>query len=152
MPHAFLERWVSFGVVIEYLNLHQYRIHINEHLLLRQLFEEYKKLHKVKGEKHSVSKVKTLAPVDIEKLNSINEFVEMTVTPQRLEQGIATMLEQDITIERKNTGDFLRWIVNDILKEELDQLTGNGLCAKDVGKAISTKARPFWFSKCDSNF
>ena len=31
---------------------------------------------KVKGELHSVSKVKTLAPVDIERLNTINEFVD----------------------------------------------------------------------------
>jgi len=107
---------------------------------------------KVKGEKHSVSKVKTLAPVDIEKLQNVQEFVEMTVTLQRLEQGIATMLERDITIERKNTGDFLRWVIGDIMSEELDQLTGNDLCAKDVNKSISEKARPFWFDACDSNF
>jgi len=104
---------------------------------------------KVKGPKHSVSKVKTLAAVDVEKVNSIREFVEITVTPQRLEQGIGVMKERGIAIERKSTGDYLRWVVTDILEEELDLLTGNGLCAKDVGGSISSAARPFWFRKTD---
>ena len=41
---------------------------------------------KVKGEKHSSSKVKKLASVDVEKLNSIKDFVDYAVTESRLEQ------------------------------------------------------------------
>jgi len=104
---------------------------------------------KVKGSAHSVSKVKTLAAVDIEHINTVREFVEMTVTTQRLEQGIEVMKERGLPIERKTTGDFLRWLVGDILSEELDLLTGNGLCAKDVGGQISNAARPYWFSRTD---
>jgi hypothetical protein len=66
-------------------------------------------IFKVKGEKHSSSKVKKIAAVDIEKMNSINEFVEYTVTENRLNQAI----EQVFTIESKTptikeTGDFIR--------------------------------------------
>jgi len=111
---------------------------------------EYK--FKVKGTKHSSSKVKTLAAVDVEKLNSVREFVETTVTVNRLEQGINELKEQGISIERKNTGTYLRWIVTDILSEELDLLTSNEFCAKDVSGAISNAARFFWFNECDSNY
>jgi hypothetical protein len=43
---------------------------------------------KVKGERHSSSKVKTLASVDVEKINSIKEFVDYAVTESRFSQGI----------------------------------------------------------------
>ena len=43
----------------------------------------------MKGTKHSVSKVKTLAPVNVEKLNSIQEFVDYSVTRVRFEQGLS---------------------------------------------------------------
>jgi len=105
---------------------------------------------KVKGEKHSVSKVKTLAPVDIAKLATVKEFVDMVVTEQRLEQGIAVLVEQGVPIERKSTGDFMRWFINDVMSEESDQLTGNGLNAKDVGSAISAAIKPFWFRQTDA--
>ena len=102
-------------------------------------------IFKTKGEKHSVSRVKTIAAVDIEKVNSINEFVEYAVTENRLNQAI----EQVFTIADKKVqiqmmGDFLRWINKDILTEEKDVLQENGLELKDVGRALSSKAR-LWF-------
>jgi len=105
---------------------------------------------KVKGQKHSVSKVKTLAAVDIEKINSVKEFVDITVTQQRLEQGIEVLKERGLPITRKSTSEYLRWVFNDIISEEIDVLTGNGLCAKDVGAAISNAARPYWFKCADA--
>jgi len=105
---------------------------------------------KVKGEKHSVTKVKTLASVDVEKLNSIKEFVDITVTDARLQQGLDYIKEQQLEIHRKNTGTYLRWMFNDIISEELDTLTANNLEVKDVGGAISNKARVFWFNKTDN--
>lgn len=101
---------------------------------------------KVKGEKHSSSKVKTLAPVDTEKINSIKEFAKYSVTVSRLEQGLEkTFGEEEIDI--KKLGDFLRWIVNDILKEERDTLEDNGLEPKDVNKEISNVARTWFLNK-----
>ena len=109
-------------------------------------------IFKIKGEKHSVSKVKTLAPVDIEKLNSITSFVDYAVTVNRLNQGI----EQVFTTESKtpdmnSTGDFLRWIVNDITSEEMDTMVENKLEPKDVNKAISVFARKWYFNFLEDN-
>lgn len=103
---------------------------------------------KVKGEKHSVTKVKKLASVDVEKLASIREFVEYAVTPNRLEQGIAEVftsngLEPDI----RKMGDYIRWVNDDVFKEEMDTLKENGLERKDYGRELSDVARRYFMEK-----
>jgi hypothetical protein len=105
---------------------------------------------KVKGEKHSSSKVKTLAAVDTEKLSSIDAFVELVVTDTRLNQGI----EQVFTIEsveptKKETGVFVKWVTSDIIKEELDTLSDNGLEPKDVMGRCSKKAAQWYMAYLD---
>ena len=102
---------------------------------------------KVKGEKHSVSKVKKLASVDVEKLESINEFIEYAVTENRFNQAIQITFgsnKEDIDI--KKMGDLIRWMVNDISKEEIDTMSENNLEPKDVNKYISTKTREMFFA------
>lgn len=102
---------------------------------------------KTKGEKHSVSKVKTVASVDTEKVNSIREFVENTLTENRLNQGMDKLREMGLDVSVENTGTFIRWCVTDILKEELDTLSDSGFTAKDVTGQIATAARQFFLQK-----
>jgi hypothetical protein len=99
---------------------------------------------KVKGSMHSVSKVKTLAPVDVEAINSINEFVETYVSENRLKQGIDKLTEMGLDISVKNLGEFIRWVFNDIMKEEADTVVANQINPKTLGGPIATKARK-WF-------
>lgn len=101
---------------------------------------------KVKGEKHSVSKVKTLAKVDTEKLNSIKEFVDYAVTENRFEQGMGIIFP-DGNLDIKKLGDIIKWVVSDVLAEESDVLADNGLSPRDVGKHISDKARKMFFDR-----
>ena len=96
---------------------------------------------KSKGEKHSVSKVKVLNSIDVEELNSIKEFVEAVVTDNRLQQGMDYLKEMNIEVSPKNTGEFLGWIVRDVLKEETDTIVANQLDMKKLKGAIVTKAR-----------
>lgn len=102
---------------------------------------------KVKGELHSVSKVKTLASVDVEKLNSIQEFVEYSVTRARFEQGLGEVFASPEEYDTKKTGDIIRWIVNDIMTEEMDVMIENKLTPQDVNKYVSTKARQMFFQE-----
>tara|TARA_R110000796_G_scaffold215732_2_gene331745 strand:+ start:14035 stop:15066 length:1032 start_codon:yes stop_codon:yes gene_type:complete len=95
---------------------------------------------KVKGAKHSVSKTKNLAPVDTEKLNSINEFIDYAVTQNRYEQAIETVFKGE-ELDIKKLGDVIRWMVNDITEEESDTLADNGLTSKEVNKHISSRSR-----------
>ena len=100
---------------------------------------------KVKGEKHSSSKVKTLAAVDVEKLNSINEFVQYVVTESRFNQAVENTFPNNEPIDIKKMGDLIRWVVNDVIKEEMDTLVKNGLEPKDVNKYVSSKVREMFF-------
>jgi hypothetical protein len=104
---------------------------------------------KVKGEKHSVSKVKTLAAVDPEKVKSANKFVDLVVTENRLNQGIEFLKEQNKEIDQKSTGDFLKWFFSDVMKEEHDTLEASGLVTKDVSSLISKNAREWFFEYLD---
>ena len=102
---------------------------------------------KSKGEKHSASKVKTLNPVDVEKIEKINEFVDYAVTEQRLEQGISYLQEMQHEVDVQNIGVFLKWVVSDVMKEENDTIEANGLDKKMLPKKISEKARKWFFDK-----
>tara|TARA_R110000796_G_scaffold27712_6_gene76218 strand:+ start:431 stop:1465 length:1035 start_codon:yes stop_codon:yes gene_type:complete len=104
---------------------------------------------KVKGEKHSASKVKTLAKVDIEKLNSINEFVDYAVTENRFEQGLGIVFPDGV-LDQKKTGDIIKWVVTDVFSEENDTLEENGLEMKDVGKYLSIRVKNMFFSKLNA--
>jgi hypothetical protein len=99
---------------------------------------------KSKGEKHSVSRVKTLNSVDVEKLNSISEFVDYAVTENRFNQGIEKVFGEE-TPDMKKIGELMKWMMNDILKEEIDTLSKNSLEPKEIGKYVSNKTRQMFF-------
>ena len=82
-----------------------------------------------------------------EKAASINEFIGMVMTESRLEQGMSHLSEHGHEHSRKSTGQFLKWVVNDVLKEETDRMEASGLSKGDVTKAASTKAREWFFAK-----
>lgn len=100
---------------------------------------------KVKGEKHSVSKVKKLAEVDTEKMNSIKDFIDYAVTDNRLEQAFKEVCNNNP--DRKLLGSFIKWISSDVNKEEADTLADSDLTMKDVGSPLSKRARDWFFSK-----
>lgn len=104
---------------------------------------------KSKGEKHSVSKVKVIANVDIEKINKIKDFVDYSVTENRLNQGIEYLKEMNKELDISSMGDFLRWLANDVLKEEQDVITENSLDndLKAIMKSVSSKGRKWFMDK-----
>lgn len=106
---------------------------------------------KSKGEKHSVSKVKVIANVDIEKINKIKDFVDYSVIENRLNQGIEYLKEMNKELDISSMGDFLRWLANDVLKEEQDVISENGLDndLKAIMKSVSSKGRKWFMDKID---
>lgn len=97
---------------------------------------------KSKGEKHSSSKVKVLNSVDTEKLKGILDFVEYVCTESRLNQGL-----EHVELDIKNTGKFIKWVNDDVLKEESDTLVANGIVWKEAAGRIAKKASEFFKSK-----
>lgn len=102
---------------------------------------------KVKGEKHSDTKVKVTKGVDIERLNSIKELAVALVTDHRLEKGIAYLKEvkhRDDVLYIENIGEFLKWVSTDVHKEDTDVISEHGFDVKDVVKAVAEVAKS-WF-------
>lgn len=109
---------------------------------------------KIKGEKHSSSKVKTvkqIAAVDIERMNSAQEFVESVITENRLNQGITKLGEMGLEVDIKNTGVFIKWIVADALKEEHDVIVASSFEIKELTPKMSVIAKNFYFEYMDKN-
>ncbi len=102
---------------------------------------------KTKGEKHAKKKIRKLATVDVEKVNSVAAFIEKHVNEERLQQGWDYLHENNLFNYEKSMGDFLRWLAHDILKEEADELVASGLEKKDVGSAIAIKGRKWYITK-----
>jgi hypothetical protein len=120
---------------------------IGEGIVWTCIYKGTRHIFKTKGEKHSVSKVKKIAPVDVEKVNSIREFVEYAVTENRMEQAIKELFtSQGVEPEIQQMGDFLRWVMKDIANEEMDVLLENNLVLKDVSKHAANKAK-IWFQE-----
>lgn len=111
--------------------------------LLDQNQKDYYRF-KVKGEKHQSSKVKKLASVDVEKLNDIKKFADYAVTESRLNQGLEHLRLNDFPLNQKSTGEFIKWIQGDVLKEEQDTIVENGFNMKAVNTTLAIKART-WF-------
>ena len=84
-------------------------------------------------------------------IENIQKFVEYAVTESRLNQGIDKMKELNIPIDIKSTGDYLRWIFNDIIKEETDTIVANKIDIKKIGSHISAKAKIFWLDYLKNN-
>jgi len=101
-------------------------------------------IFKVKGPKHSDTKVKTTANVDVEKVNNINEFASNVCTDHRLEKMVEKLKEAGIEMEVQSIGQFLKLVGVDVLKEETDTLEASGLDRKDVMPAVNALARQ-WF-------
>lgn len=100
---------------------------------------------KVKGEKHSSSKVKVLAAVDVERFAARAELVASLVTENRLQQGLDLHVNEFARpLEMSAIGDYLRWVFNDIAKEEADTITASGFDQKELGKPISDIAKRFY--------
>lgn len=104
---------------------------------------------KVKGQKHSSTKVKVLANPDFEKIESIAKFIEYAFTTNRLEQGISVLKQRGIEITKENTEHFVRWVFSDVIKEEKDTMDKNGITTKDIAKKGNYLIRQFYMTQVD---
>lgn len=118
--------------------------------LLHSSLNEGRFWFKVKGEKHSDTKVKKLVTIDPEKAKSVNEFVAMVTTDHRLEKGIDFLNENGFDVSKRSTGEFLKWLGNDILEEEGDTMEASNIERRDVMKAINETGKRWFFAFLDA--
>lgn len=107
-----------------------------------------KQRFKSKGEKHAgKSKVKTLNTVDEPRLIKINEIADQVTPAWRLAQMYKTIQgESDEVLERTKIGDFIKLVIADVIKEDLDIIVDAGFELKDVASKISNISKNYFFS------
>ena len=72
-------------------------------------------------------------------------FVDLVVTPARLEQGVSEACGGEYQLKRM--GEFIRWVSADVQKETKAELDAAGLTWKQVQKAVASHAREWLKSK-----
>jgi hypothetical protein len=102
-------------------------------------------MFKVKGQSHSVNKVKKAMDLNPEDLATMRSFLESFVTENRLEQGLKEACESELDITQ--IGAFIKWVVGDIQKESKLELEANNIPWNKASKAISGKAATYFKSK-----
>lgn len=107
-------------------------------------------IFKVKGEKHAnKSKVKTLKPVDNEFINKCIGVAEQVTPAWRLDQmmNLACDTVNGGFIDRKHLGTYLKMVIADVQKEDMDIIEEAGLKLKDVAKYISQIGKEYFFKQ-----
>ena len=105
---------------------------------------------KVKGDLHAgKSKVKMLSKVDDVKINKAREIADKVTPTWRLAQMIekACDLGNGGELDRAKLGVYLKMVIDDVVKEDLDILVDAGLEPKDVSKYISEIAKRYFFDQ-----
>lgn len=103
-------------------------------------------IFKSKGEKHSVSKVKTMSSVDTYEITTIENFVTDVLTENRFKQGIDYLKEMGLDTDSTSTGEYIKWCQGDVMKEEGDIIEGKGINVKKMNSVIAKKAKSYLFS------
>lgn len=107
-------------------------------------FPDPRLFFKVKGTKHKVIKTRKLIPLDPEMVQSVDDFVEMFVTPERVNQAIS---EANPDLEMSKIGEYVKWILADITKESKSQRTCLDVPDSVLNKALSKKAVTLFLQK-----
>ena len=128
---------------------------IGEGIVFTVKFKDKTYRWKMKGDKHAgESKVKTADKVDDAKLQLIIDIVEKVTPEWRLTQ----MYDETFDVinggcgDIKKTGDYLRAVIKDIMKEELIVISEAGLAPKDINSSIAKKARSWFMAKLNKEF
>lgn len=101
---------------------------------------------KAKGEKHRVVKQPKAVTVDPQVAQGLEDFVNLVLTEARLEQGAGVVNGDSGDFDKKRTGDFVRWIELDIIKECQTELEAGGFLWTQVEKSVKNRARVWYLT------
>ncbi|WP_087865316.1 RNA ligase family protein [Comamonas thiooxydans] len=102
---------------------------------------------KSKGRLHKGTKNTRLVQIAPEVMESREAFVDAVLTESRLDQGFEILVGRHPRITLDHIGLFLKWIGQDIMKEESDTLKASGLERKDVMPLVMHAAKAWFLPK-----
>lgn len=103
-------------------------------------------IFKVKGDEHKASKEAKKIEIRPEQMSEIDLFIERTVTNNRFQQALDYVYKFNPELEtynkkpeQKHMKHIVQWVLNDILKEERDNIVLNNYEPKQINIAVSKK-------------
>ena len=101
---------------------------------------------KLKHERHTVQKVKKVKVIP-ERTESISAFIDMFFTENRFNQ----MLNEHMNgqADKKNTGDFLRYVMQDVHSESANEREVSGLEWKSILRFAQPEVRGWFLRKAE---
>lgn len=96
---------------------------------------------KTKGAKHKGTKNSGLVQIEPEVLASIDAFMDAVLTDSRLEQAYDIIRADHGEVNEEHLGLFLKWVGQDVMKEEADTLEASGLERKQVMGRVNQQAK-----------
>jgi hypothetical protein len=107
---------------------------------------------KSKGEKHagglSGPKVRNTVTIEPETLTKRRDLADYVCSAARLAQG----LEHVPPTGLENMGRYIKWVSQDILKEESDTISASGFDWKDLTKHITEKVRLYFINAVNTQY
>lgn len=113
-------------------------------------FRNPKYWFKVKGSKHKENNKRKETEIDYERIDNINGIVDEFLNEARLERGISYLNEAGKSLDRKSTGDFVKWVSADIQKDAMEDIIAADLEPKAIGKAASKRISTWYFKHLDA--
>jgi hypothetical protein len=106
---------------------------------------------KTKGLKHKGNDKTKVGKIKIsdEKMESIEALAKELLPEWRLEQGITALEENKFPLTVHDTGNYLKWIASDILKEELLTIAASGFDWKQSQGAVMRHARNYFLAEIE---
>lgn len=113
------------------------------------VWTEWKETHgaltfKVKGREYSIVNSKILVPTHTLKFNSAQDFIEYACTINRMKQAYNCIHDELASVEAKDFSIFVRWLTEDIIKEEKDTMDVAHINPKDLIRLVTSKSQT-WF-------
>ena len=114
-------------------------------------FNDRELMFKVKGDLHKTQKSFRKVAIDAQKLSTVLEFVNFSVTENRLNQGFQeTKNKYNLkSLTKKQVGYFIKWVSKDIKAECKDDLQKSDLKWKDVSGEIAKKSKEFFVNSIE---
>ena len=120
---------------------------VGEGIVWKYSYEKGKRwTFKTKGILHAVTKEKVIVPIDIEKVKSVQDFVDKVCTPNRFEQALDSLYVSDPSSplhgkipDKTHSIHVIKWIEKDVIKEETDTLDKSGLSHNDVISKLNSR-------------
>ena len=103
-------------------------------------------MFKTKTKEHTVTKNTKLIPVSPEITSSVNEFLDMFVTENRLNQ-IANEVNGEDGFSQKKIGPFIGAMNKDVHKESVDEVEASELTWKQITYILTNRVRQWYMTK-----